>query len=376
MLVGAYCTSGAIVSVRDYGAAGDGLADDAAAIQTAIANSAAGDTVLFTSGVYRVTRTINIASNRTYQGQSATLKSSGGYWIFAAPWDAASNIAVDGLVFDGGSFSTNGISNPAADISITNCTFRNIVSANDNWTTHKGIVIPSGLNNGVIAHNQFANILTGGNTGPVDTDAGAIHAYRLSNVAITDNVFDNVNEAVYIKFDGAGPYPGVVIARNVGTRVHRMGIETQGSNTQGMLVENNQFSDFLNPFWNTFGLSIVVEGGYDTIVSNNTVDASPPAPPGSRYGVGIEIGGERTVATGNTVSHDFWAGIAIEGGSGSTITGNYLCGSAGAMKIIWEWGVRPQTQISGNTTAATCVLPTNSGGSKSRHPPARRYAAE
>jgi hypothetical protein len=49
-------TAGAVIDVRNFGAAGDGTADDRAAIQAAIDHAlAAGGTLSFTTGVYRVT---------------------------------------------------------------------------------------------------------------------------------------------------------------------------------------------------------------------------------------------------------------------------------------------------------------------------------
>lgn len=55
------------VSVKDFGAVGDGVADDTAAIQAAI-NAAAGATVIFPAGIYGVTGTITLPSNATIVG--------------------------------------------------------------------------------------------------------------------------------------------------------------------------------------------------------------------------------------------------------------------------------------------------------------------
>ena len=54
------------VSVKDFGAVGDGVADDAAAIQAAVSYVGSvlnGGTVYFPAGNYRITTTINIAAN-------------------------------------------------------------------------------------------------------------------------------------------------------------------------------------------------------------------------------------------------------------------------------------------------------------------------
>lgn len=56
-----------VVSVRDFGAVGDGVADDTAAIQAAIAAVGDGGSVFFPAGTYRTTTTID-GSNRTLFG--------------------------------------------------------------------------------------------------------------------------------------------------------------------------------------------------------------------------------------------------------------------------------------------------------------------
>lgn len=54
-----------VVSVRDFGAVGDGVADDTAAIQAAINSKAGFLAVYFPAGAYRVTSQITVASDRT-----------------------------------------------------------------------------------------------------------------------------------------------------------------------------------------------------------------------------------------------------------------------------------------------------------------------
>lgn len=54
-----------IVSIKDFGAAGDGLTDDALAIQNALA---AHDSVLVPDGVYLISNTINLASGKSLIG--------------------------------------------------------------------------------------------------------------------------------------------------------------------------------------------------------------------------------------------------------------------------------------------------------------------
>jgi hypothetical protein len=57
--------SGALVSVKDYGAVGNGVADDTTAITNAIA---ANPSIYFPCGSYKITSKISLSSNKTIQG--------------------------------------------------------------------------------------------------------------------------------------------------------------------------------------------------------------------------------------------------------------------------------------------------------------------
>ena len=56
-------------SVRGYGATGDGVTDDTAAIQAAITAAGAGGTVLFPTGTYRLTATLNALTGQQLLGE-------------------------------------------------------------------------------------------------------------------------------------------------------------------------------------------------------------------------------------------------------------------------------------------------------------------
>ncbi len=340
----------ASTNVKDSGATGNGSTDDTRAIQAAINASPAGDTIVFPAGTYKVSSTIYIPSNRTVQGQSgATLTGPGGMFLMILPYDSASNIKIDGMVFDSGGISTNGNSVPAYNIQISDCTFQNILTTSANWTTHDAIFVPGGMSSSTIANNRFFNILEGGLTDYVDRTANGIQAWRLNNVAITDNTFDTVNQGISFQFDGTVSNSNVAVLRNTFARVHRMGIETQGSGTQGFLVDSNKFSDFLKPFWNTYGMSIVVDGGYGTVVRNNVIDAST-----ATASVALEVSGINTSVTGNAIRNNFSWGIAIGAATGMSVTGNSLCGSAGALQIGFEGATQLDAQILNNSTSLTC----------------------
>lgn len=66
-----------VVSVRDCGALGDGVHDDADAIEVAAALAGAGGQVFFPKGIYQVSRTLTLPANQTWSGPTMNMDSSG-----------------------------------------------------------------------------------------------------------------------------------------------------------------------------------------------------------------------------------------------------------------------------------------------------------
>ena len=101
----------ATISVITAGATGNGSTDDTAAIQFALNSSAAGDTLVFPTGTYRISSHITVPSNRTLQGQSGSIiKGSIGGALLQGVYDNTRNLTIDGLTFDvSGSYNADGI---------------------------------------------------------------------------------------------------------------------------------------------------------------------------------------------------------------------------------------------------------------------------
>ena len=75
-----------VLDVKDYGAKGDGVTNDAAAIQAAVDAGATGGTVYFPAGTYRCTSDITV-------GNSVTLRGAGDLSVL--------RFVASGLVYDG-----------------------------------------------------------------------------------------------------------------------------------------------------------------------------------------------------------------------------------------------------------------------------------
>jgi Right handed beta helix region len=355
----------ATVNVRSAAAHDFGRSDDTAAINRAIARSSVGDTIFFPAGSYRITYPgIILEPGRKYSGDipgESRLIGTGGYNVATTRHNLAVRLSLDHLVFEGGGLRLDGNTVPARFVSVTDCTFRNIVTDNDNWTTHMGIFIGPGAEHSHFDHNHFYNIFTGGKYPLDDRDATGIFGYGLSHTTITDNEFDFVNEGIHIFFDVTDG-SDVLIARNQFTRVHRISMEFQHDHTDGLVIEDNVVSNPLNPYWLTYGISVAADTktGHGIIVRNNTVVANTPLDlsiaPKNYYPYGLEVWGTNTVVSNNHVIGLWGIGIGIGSARNMLVDRNLICGKVTSYgKSINEYyGPQVGTRLNGNVIAPEC----------------------
>lgn len=296
-------------------------------IQKQINATPKGGTLIIPAGTYDIEGTLKLRSDRHYKGQpGAVLRTRGGF-IFSTPYNDSHNITISGFTLDGGGIILDG-SQPADSITITENTIQNIHATSDNWTIQNGIFIAGGLKNGRIDHNSFTNIVVGPMLPDDSPKGGGITAFGLDHTSITHNTFHRVVEGINITFSQSFPSSAVVISENKGTQIHRIPIEIQQGNNTGLTVANNTFSDFLAPYYGTFGLSIVPDGATGVSVTGNTIlGPSPPDDPRTHYGMGLEVSGIGTIVTNNRIEGDWHPGIGIGTGPGAVVTGNVACGS-------------------------------------------------
>src|SRR5579871_6428876 len=93
-------------NVTSFGAIGNGTTDDSLAVQSAINACASGDTVVLPPGTYRITSTLTLNSNCSYQGQNNPVllgyTDTGPNGYLLAEGSDVSNISIIGIVFNGG----------------------------------------------------------------------------------------------------------------------------------------------------------------------------------------------------------------------------------------------------------------------------------
>jgi hypothetical protein len=122
---------GAFANVKDFGAVGDGVANDTAAIQAAITSlPSTGGTVFFPAGEYKTDGGVTLVGNLTLQGETGTvLKPTDSVPQWAYRGLSTNNVKIKDLVFEGtGTAFTDGNQqllniSTASNIEITGCTF-------------------------------------------------------------------------------------------------------------------------------------------------------------------------------------------------------------------------------------------------------------
>jgi len=259
-----------IISVADFGAVGDGVTDDSAAIQLA-ATAAAGRSLYFPGGTYGVTTTITLPAGITVYGDGvgvSTIKKLGSGTANVFYGLNVSNIIVRDLSFYGNSQSSasgNGLAiwiaqdssaiETGHDYQIADCRFDNfkgdywIYFTNDSATYEM---------TGVYVENNYFNSMTGNARGGSNLGIPSACVWVQGSTAganVTDIVIqDNIANCTYIKtfaslFQGS---KRAVISANI---VNQCGTDAQISDNAGAyafiaydssglnLVENVVFSD-------------------------------------------------------------------------------------------------------------------------------------
>lgn len=353
------------LTVKDYGAKGDGITDDTAAIQTAV-NSTLTGTLVFSQGTYKLSRPINLLSNMHYQGQNAVIKGNGGFWLFQTAWDATNN-TISGFTFDNGGLNLQGT---VTGITITGNTFQNLTANNSsgNWTLGNAVFAGSGgIRSSKISGNTFKNLLVNGSPEPngnIDAENNmAMNLFGVDATSIDHNTFDHIGEAIAICFTNTYESNNVYIGYNTFTNIHRMGMEIQGAqgcgasnpalsgpDTHNMVIEYNSFTNPLDPYWWTYPISLAnpaPSGGSGAIIRYNyIVSALPKYGMNGPNGYGIEAGSANLQIYGNTVVGPWSTGITYDGAPNSSIHDNFLCGIAQGATVSISWETHESQNVS------------------------------
>jgi len=127
-----------IVSVKDFGAVGDGVADDTVEIQAALDSGA--NAVYFPSGTYNISASLDVSSNTAIYGDAFTSiveSTTSAFNLFDIP-NGSSNILFNGIDFVGAATASQATpqwaiysdtADASTNVSITDCRFRYVNNA-------------------------------------------------------------------------------------------------------------------------------------------------------------------------------------------------------------------------------------------------------
>jgi hypothetical protein len=386
-----------------YSAMADGKTDTTRAVQTAITACPSGGTILFPSGTYKLSSSLSLNSNCTYQGAGADKTMLLGYTGTAANGfpllysNNGRNITVQGLTLNGGGWNMYG---NTSDVKFTRNTVENILNSTNAWNpVTAGIWAVSGnLSNITVVNNTFYNMYLKGNYAfQYDVNRTAIYLSPYCNkVHVNSNRFDHVYEGVHMAYSPTNLHMTLdddEFNNNTFTNNQRWPIEIQADYMTNTQVKNNHISNALNGL---YGCISFAAGSKGAVVSGNVCDASTPwaADPHIFYGICIELHSGTADSNicrtnglaSNGSTYTQWAiAVAIGPYASPVISNNLFCGPpypwagasgpAGPTYANWEplnsrdprasdghgtqqcpspdW-YRMKTQFINNVTATTC----------------------
>jgi hypothetical protein len=337
-------TVAGVFDVRDYGAKGDGVTDDTAAIQATIdkvtAFAQGGYTIWFPPGIYLMNGGLIVGEKRIIFRGPGLIGSNGACLKTTNPsvtFVDYSNGSTDtcsfyGLMFYGAGVGTgagNGIlmgrsGQPHYDWRVEDCWFAGIPQSciygldidgghisnccfeNSNW----GVVFVGGLGQGVITNNRFSslsyagveiaapgakNITIVGNlfsTCGVTGECGAIYVTNtgaeIRNTLIASNAFgDNYYDVLLVGATSVSGHTGITntqILSNSCQNAHEISIYVDGpSRTQ---ISGNKITDAGH--LSALGASAIVIAGAsaETVIDGNVVNSADAVAP-NLYGVSL-----------------------------------------------------------------------------------------
>jgi parallel beta-helix repeat protein len=329
---------GASANVLDYGAVGDGVADDSAAIQAAITDlTASGGTLFFPNGTYKIESTVTLASNVSLIANTNAALTLDVAEVGLQIPASATNITISGFTISG-TFSraiSSALSDTCTNIKIIGNTISGATLVGAGYTS--GIFL-LGASDCLVKENTLSG---NGMGGIADFSADiAFYAPNATSTGSRNRVLDNTCKSTTVKYH--------ITAFNIDNCLidgnYCSGAQTSSANNDGYGIVVYDTASYTLPYTLT---------NFNTI-SNNTVTGTE--------GTGIYVvSTSNTTVTGNTVSYVATVqndttlpvgGIVINGGfsSQNTVVGNTVS-SSGKDGIVSSANLT--TTISGNTVTAS-----------------------
>ena len=382
-----------MISVRDHGAKGDGIADDSAALQAA-ANAAIGKTLLIDPGHYLLNTQVYLSSNTRVIGYGATVHR--GPLLTKVPlcnyapgdttttaFNGNSNITIEGLTIDShgddpGRPASNGLTFAhAANITVRDVTILRVKGSHHlefaavdgalvencrllGWTTDPGLTkrealqidcaddnIGSGAKDGTMSKNITIRDCR---TGPYGA-MGAPQIGVASHTVVTGKMYENIQVE---RFTAEGcTYAAVRGYYWRDSVISGVRASMDAGASYGVYVEysaDTVISKVVAGFPSTAGVTVAVERS-----DNVTVNGCKAT--GGRHSYSVNTSRATTV-TGCTARRPNVFGIVVDGATDTLITSTlidgagYPAGESGAIRVTTAAGISTRTSITGNRALA------------------------
>lgn len=325
---------GAPLNVKDFGAAGDGVADDTVAIQAAIDALSTGQTLVF-EGNFRLTDELTITDKTRVR-----LTGNGRIFFDGAPSSAyifllvgtVDDIEIDSLtlVGDGNSGYTQGAIGCNSGQTISNTRFHDLQISDINVGISHNANLSGSWTNGWCYNNHLTNIL-----GTVAGSGYGIQAARAYNLHIYGNTIDNASRhSIYV---GRGHELSCIIENNVIIN-HRKDVADgtprcaiDVARTSGVTIANNTFRDCYDGMIYLGADTSTSDDNYDILICGNKFGSPQNAVPALWLGEQLNPTTARMYSIDildNTFEQDCavttGAAINLLNGNGITVKNNRL----------------------------------------------------
>jgi len=365
--------------VKDYGATGDGTADETAAIHAARDAAGIGGRVVISAGSYLVSGlTANVANQTWELSDHAVIKmeigakeilliTADGVSVLGGVFDGCNGTAHDGsqlgvkVLADGVSFSGVTVQNSpfkgilflnSSQVTVSKCTFLNCYA--DGIWVENSLTAPSDLYDITITDNLIDGSSAGDRASGIGIYGGTSYDKRLNRVIVRGNTVILPYNQSLTNTGGVGLYNArdAILTNNVCIGGF-IGISCP--NMVRSTIANNTVRGFKR-----IGIELPVAGGE---INNVTVSGNVVDPDGAAGNAGIQTSNGNIASlsiVGNSIRNFSAACNLINFGSGSVLksinlAGNILASSVGSnqfMGVVFNGPSVTGLSMSGNTIDA------------------------